>query len=446
MTHLPKPRINHRLVSTVVVGSLLLGVNGFFAYNSHQSKVRFEEAETSNKVEVSEFLSLFERSEKAVESATKVLSESADKVADNAVRTELQAALAAMEEVPVSSGYLELPLTSEVLEENTKRLDAINLTTENLIDSLDAASKAVSQAQAAWEMTQAVAIFDQASLDLQASIDSANSVQTGSENKVADNGVRQVLEDTLVATAAIPLQSEFVTVQSVVDATASLTTAKATLDGATAAVSEAQVAWEAEAARLAEEARVAEARRVATEKAAAAKASKATTSKSSHKTATAPAAKAPAEGSPAAAAPAPSGKTLASVASAEASRFGVSVTWVTTTDVGGTGSFSPGAFSLYGAVLHGSTGSMQLSIGGADPNQSAPENYYNVVRDVVRHEAAHNAFNKICGTLNPSIVNGRMENVTDAYGTLFYGMGSASYGYNDSDADIARSVNSGQCS
>ncbi|MCL1899362.1 MAG: hypothetical protein FWG11_02375 [Promicromonosporaceae bacterium] len=65
---------------------------------------------------------------------------------------------------------------------------------------------------------------------------------------------------------------------------------------------------------------------------------------------------------------------------------------------------------------------------------------------VVRHEAAHNEIQAICGTATPEIAGSAFEAVTDAYAdTFFGGLSYQNYGFTADQAAIAAAINAGSC-
>lgn len=64
-------------------------------------------------------------------------------------------------------------------------------------------------------------------------------------------------------------------------------------------------------------------------------------------------------------------------------------------------------------------------------------------KTLIRHEAAHKAIHRKCGTTNP---HGRKENVTDAYARQFLGsMSYYGYGFNSWDWNTAWKIKHGIC-
>lgn len=68
------------------------------------------------------------------------------------------------------------------------------------------------------------------------------------------------------------------------------------------------------------------------------------------------------------------------------------------------------------------------------------------IKATTLHEISHRAIHKTCGTPVPSIVGGRIENVTNAYAaTLGAVKMSSSFAYNGNDAAIAKKIKAGNC-
>jgi hypothetical protein len=128
-------------------------------------------------------------------------------------------------------------------------LEAIAADTRTMTEytaMLTDATAAVRESMAAWDLAQAVAALDQTVTDLTGSIDNAGAVLAGSEGKVVDNGVRQVLADAITAATGVRDgavdRTDLAAVQA---ATVTLGEHKAAVDQATQPVVDAQAAWQA---------------------------------------------------------------------------------------------------------------------------------------------------------------------------------------------------------
>lgn len=112
----------------------------------------------------------------------------------------------------------------------------------------------------------------------------------------------------------------------------------------------------------------------------------------------------------------------------EAARLKVKVKWIP--DGQGCGSFK----HILGCYIQGNGPEIQLAMRAQKlPAKDA--------RDVVRHEAAHHAIAVMCGTSSPSIIpSGRVENVTNAYAKIYYGMGGREEQITSTDRYVARQI------
>lgn len=425
----PSRRTRTKIVAVVLAAGIVLGAGGIVASQKQHAAAELAAATVALSTATEERGPLAARATTAIAAAEAVLAQSQDAVADNAVRATLQEAVSTLQTAaPASEGAASEDQSLAGVRAQTAAALAANASYAALVDAVDDAAAAVSAAHVEWELAQAVAGYDQAGTDLQGALDAANAIQTGSEGKVADNMVREGLSVALTTAGAALAPADTPDLTTVTAATTVRTDARAGLEAAGAAVTAAQTEWEA--ARQAE--RDAEAARVA----AATRSAKATTA-----TPAAPKTSAKASG------PAPAAtQTIASVANAEAARFGVTVSWVVTTAGGDTGSLTSSYLVLRGSVTDGESQTIELSIGTADPNQPGSSKVYASIRGIVRHEAAHIAASRTCGTVIPPIVGDRVENVTDAYAVLFHGGSNMHYGYNDNDAAIATAIHEGRCS
>src|SRR5699024_5045948 len=146
--------------------------------------------------------------------------------------------------------------------------------------------------------------------------------------------------------------------------------------------------------------------------------------------------------------PAPSKKAPAKkpaarsyAAEREAAKYGLTVQW----DSSLPGHYTGTSYYLGGYYMTPSNTVIRLN---PVAQQATHPRFEAVTRGAVRHEAAHAAIFRHCGTLNPKVAGRRQEPVTDAYAALFYGAGPSSggYGYTSADAAAAKKIRAGQCS
>lgn len=132
-----------------------------------------------------------------------------------------------------------------------------------------------------------------------------------------------------------------------------------------------------------------------------------------------------------------SASSARSVAESTAAQWGLTISYVQTTTCGS--SVSPDY--LWGCFWSTAPTTIELTANIDDFDSYS-------IRTLVTHEAAHAVINRTCGTTRPAIAGSRYENVTDAYAHLFMGGASngGGYGYNSSDAEIARQIHTGVCS
>lgn len=118
------------------------------------------------------------------------------------------------------------------------------------------------------------------------------------------------------------------------------------------------------------------------------------------------------------------------------------------------GNPAPGS-SVVGYYCQGYEGSRdKIFLNAANPNWSALQNDPWLL-DVLKHELAHRSILVTCGTIDPSIVGGRTEAVTNSYAYVYYGADRArternQQGLTDYAADpttdaIAGEIHSGKC-
>lgn len=161
-----------------------------------------------------------------VADARAVLASSADRVDDEQVRADLEAAL----------------------DDATTAASAADTTTERLAASRAAlltATAAVTDAVAAWELTQARLAWSHAADDLDEALAAAQAVLDSSAGRVADDAVRQSLSAAIAAARTVRDQPEPVDVAGYAAAVTSLAGAADSLGGPQTAVSDAVSAWDA---------------------------------------------------------------------------------------------------------------------------------------------------------------------------------------------------------
>ena len=162
----------------------------------------------------------------AVADARAVLASSADRVDDEQVRADLEAAL----------------------DDALTVASAVDTTTERLAASRAAlltATAAVTDAVAAWELTQARLAWSHAADDLDEALAAAQAVLDSSAGRVADDAVRQSLSAAIATARTVRDEPEPVDVAGYAAAVTSLAGAADSLGGPQTAVSDAVSAWDA---------------------------------------------------------------------------------------------------------------------------------------------------------------------------------------------------------
>lgn len=284
----PKPKIGKKAL-LAIAGALVLLLGGGVAiaasadHNAWVSQVEQWQAEvdaTAAQADtatslVAEHSTAIETLAAQITAAEAVIASTAGQVADDQVRIDLQttidAAIALRDAEPV---FDTETITVEGIERDSlftdgsraaQSFDVITSATPS-IDELVAAGAAVETASATVTTAQAQWAYD----SLNAAIMNArDAVLPASAGKVADDAVRQALQAAI--DAALPASDAGAGMTPVADLIAS----RDALNAAALVVTDAQVAWEAEQARIAAEAEAArvaaaEAARVAAEQAAAA--------------------------------------------------------------------------------------------------------------------------------------------------------------------------------
>lgn len=270
-----RPRRTRIIAATSVAAVLVLGGSGGVAYaqwNSGQNA-----AVASALSDQDQALRAFKA---ASDEAHEVLAAAEGKVDDDQVRRDLADMLgdAPEDSSPVGD-------TAGSRAERTAELRDAAAVLRSATDAIAAQTKVVAAAQAAWELDQATAGYDDAVAALTAARDAGASVLAGSEGQVADNAVRQALTDAIDAAnalLAVPAPAE---VDDLTAAAADIADATTALTAATTATTDAQSAWQAEQDRIAAEqaaaAAAAQAARSASPSGKSSSTGKSSTSKSS---------------------------------------------------------------------------------------------------------------------------------------------------------------------
>ena len=269
---------------------------------------------------------------------------------------------------------------------------------------------------------------------ISASVAGAQERLLNSEGKVLDGSGRDALAAAIAQATAVR-DTEGGSIWEVEAQTGLIDATSAQVDSDVAAweAEQARIAAEAEAARVAAEA----ARRAAeSAKPAAVPAPKSQTQTKQSAGTSVPSA---AKSTPAPAAPVQNSGEYRTTA---ASGYGLSVAYVDEgANCGGSG--STGSRFWVTGCYPGSGSTIYISTSALSADSAAKRR---IVDGVAQHEAAHFLITQKCGSVNPAIAGGRFEQVTDAYTALYVGGGTGGYGYNNSDAEIARSINAGVCS
>jgi hypothetical protein len=235
-----RPRRTRILIATGVALVLALGGGGGIAYASWDS--RGQQAIEAARATLVDAEGMAREARAAADGA---LEASAGKVADDTVRAELAALLAAREP-------WQLDLQGTRAEKTAAYRVAADLTAK-WTDEVEVGTAAVVAAQAAWELEQATADYTSASAALAAALDAGAGVLASSEGKVSDNAVRQALSDSIATGSALSAAALPAEVDAIAAATAQVAEATAALSARTAATTDAQAAWQAEQDRIAEE-------------------------------------------------------------------------------------------------------------------------------------------------------------------------------------------------
>lgn len=264
-----RPRRTRIIVASVLAGALVLGGGGTaMAWNANQNQ-QLAAAEAA-------LLDAQRDRREVIAAATAAHADSAGEVADDQIRAYLADLLASA------------PLVDIEVEQGASRVDqrdALNTLAEQWITWLaqvDAATETVNEAHSAWLLDQAATGYDTAVSALTTARDTGAAVLAGSENKVADNAVRQTLTDAIAAGDALLGAEVEAEVEALTAATGEITSATSALTAATSAASDAQTAWQAEQERIAAE----QAAAAAAAQAAAAQSANARSSSSTGKSST----------------------------------------------------------------------------------------------------------------------------------------------------------------
>lgn len=255
-----RPRRTRVVLAATLASVLVLGVGGgaAFAWNSGQNE-RLAAARSA-------YSAADAANVEARATASAALEASEGRVADDQVRADLGELLS-------PRGPFQTNGSSRA--EKTSALGSATEATEAETAEIVAATAAVVDAQAAWELEQAQAGYEAAHAELVTALDAGAGVLAGSEGKVADNAVRQTLSDAITAGEVWRNASAGADVDGIASATGRVAEATAAVKTATAATSEAQAAWQAEQDRIAAE------QAAAAQAAAAQSAAKSSTAKSS---------------------------------------------------------------------------------------------------------------------------------------------------------------------
>ncbi|WP_157277105.1 hypothetical protein [Oerskovia sp. Root22] len=180
--------------------------------------------------------------------ADKTLTDSAGQVADEDLRRTLAEAIITAQKTRTTAD-LQITSGDTIDDAHNALLLAGDIATmiDQVTDDLTAATTVVREAQAAWQLEYALAVYDEATAQLNTSIETATTVFSSAEGTGVDQEVLQALTEEITATTtARDTPVNRTNVDAIHDATTTLTGHQATLDAATQALTDAQTAWRAD--------------------------------------------------------------------------------------------------------------------------------------------------------------------------------------------------------
>lgn len=238
-----RPRRTRIVLAATLAGVLVLGGGGGVAYAQWNSGQNEQLAAARSAYSAAD-----EANDEARAAASVALEASDGRVADDQVRVDLESAISSR-----GAFHTNPPWSDGSRAAKTAALDSATEVTEAETAEIVDATTAVVEAQAAWELEQATAGYEAADAELAAALDAGAGVLAGSEGKVADNAVRQVLTDAIDAGNALRSAQPADNVDALAAGTEQLAEATSALTVATASTTEAQAAWQAEQDRIAAE-------------------------------------------------------------------------------------------------------------------------------------------------------------------------------------------------
>lgn len=252
---------------------VVLGGGGAYALvGSQRAAERLEDANAALVIALDDHDALVDAANRAVQDGEVVLLESEGRVADDSVREALSALLTSSADV-IKTATVTALADDAALDDVTAFTADIATTDTTLKASttaLVAATQAVRAAHSAWELVDARATFDAATVALTSANHAASAVQTGSEGKVHDNAVREELALVLTSAAETLAIETTLTDPAVMREAADARMALVTsLEAAQGAVAAAQETWQSDQDKAAAQAAKAAAEKAATEAEAA---------------------------------------------------------------------------------------------------------------------------------------------------------------------------------